>query len=258
MALSNSLIVNSSVPGHGGVVYFTQGGTLFFTGCTIAHSEAYAGGVMYVAMERSVHSNTVFSNCTIRESKAVYSNHGREVRGGAFHIDSNGCVTITGSSISGSSSAQAGGAISFYEGGGSVVVIECTIKHSYAGTIGGVIYVPSVGEPQLTFVCSIIEHSECIANVGAMYLEGGSVVLTCGSVLQHSRAGHGVQNSHAYGGALCIKGGSLKMTQNSTIVDSKGAMYGGGGVYVRRGAGGRGLQHNLKIKQHTLWWRSLH
>eukprot|EP00966_Prymnesium_polylepis_P245875 5687468-Prymnesium_polylepis.1 len=104
VALSNSLIVNSSVPRHGGVVFFTQGGTLFFTGCTIAHSEADSGGVMYVAMDRSADSNTVFSNCTIRESKAHnhdvahgYSGSGYDVRGGAFHINSNGCVTITGS-----------------------------------------------------------------------------------------------------------------------------------------------------------------
>ncbi len=113
--------------GNGGNIY--NSGTLNLDGCAVLGGSGSLGAGIFNSGSLNI------TNCLIANNHTCYG--GGTYAGGAIY--NAGVVTIQGSTLSGNSAAQRGGAI-YNEAGAAVTVRSCTIANNSAGVSGGGIY----------------------------------------------------------------------------------------------------------------------
>ena len=133
-----------------------------------------------------------------------------------------------------------GGAV--YMERGTFTMSGGTIKGCKAdkeGSKGGAVYIEGDGDTKFTMSGGAIEECMSATDGGAVYLKGGMVTLTGGTI-------SGNVTYEGNGGAVCIYGGDFylgqlsgetligeaKITQNAAFNKSNGVLGNGGGIYI--------------------------
>ena len=138
--------------------------------------------------------------------------------GGAVYLD-DGNVTLSGGTIQ-NCSAVRGGAV--YMTNGIFAMDGGNIKNCNAN-LGGAVYISGDSNP--SFIMSGGEISECISasHGGAVYLEGGTVTMTDGTVRDNKSIG-------GNGGGFYINKGTFTMADGA--ITGNYAQTNGGGIYI--------------------------
>jgi len=191
LTLDNLSLVHGKVPIHGGLVYSGGGGVTLSTVALSDSSADLSGGAVYSAGPLTV-SDSLFANCSAQSGGALYSEAGTvmtvtasrftnctAMSGGAIFtnmIGSTATVTVSGSSFSGCSAANAGGAIfgddvivttsdfsgcGAYYGGGiyswnQYTVTSSSFEDCRAGNAGGAVFGSSAA-PNFIRFCRIYQ-----------------------------------------------------------------------------------------------------
>jgi CSLREA domain-containing protein len=186
VAISGVTIQNGAT-GQGGGAIYNDGATLSISDCTITDNSAtYGGGSSYNG-----------------NGGAIYNN--------------GGSVTIQGSMLSDNQSrgvvvtAVAGGAI-YNTGGGTLQLVDSTLSDNQVSTIFG---------------------TDAAAQGGAVYNHNGSTVTAQNSDFLRNSA-TGIGNIVGDGGGIFNQGGTVILTDGS-IVGGNSADFKGGGIYNEDG-----------------------
>ena len=123
-----------------------------------------------------------------------------------------------------------GGAV--YMEQGTFIMNSGDIKNC-TGVNGGAVYIKGTDATSFTMNGGNISHSTAENSGGALYLEGGNVILKGGKIYKNLA-------EKGNGGGICIVGGNLEMPSESKAIIEENASYSkntsncgsGGGVYV--------------------------
>lgn len=155
-------------------------------------------------------------------------------KGGAVYIKGTSApkFNMTGGSISGCVSTSHGGAIYLEDGtvslGGTGSISNCE------GLKGGAIYIlkTSAHTPAFTMTAGSVSDCKSHSDGGAVYLEGGVVTISGGSINDNLAAGgNGGGVSIATGNFKMPEGGTAAITHNTALYQSS-VGGDGGGIYV--------------------------
>lgn len=253
---------NSALSTFGGAVY-GQGGVTTdvrtFTGCTFNDnfSASVGGAICDFSPDPLKVTNSSFTNNTASTERggAIYVQGSdtiniatREITGstftgnssadagGAVNFTDNINVTITGSTFTGNVAQQQGGAISFNDVldqlGAVRNISSCTFNGNISNNRGGAI--SDFDPDQLTINnCTFTANTAAVNYGGALYLQGGDATVGFG---QRNISNSTFSNNSAasVGGAIAeLSGNSIDMKGTSIIGNTAGAN--GGGIYLQAG-----------------------
>jgi hypothetical protein len=171
--LSSTLSGNSAQDG-GGIL---NGGPLTVSGCTLAGNTATGwdfGGVHYPGRGGAIDNSGDSTLTTVRDS--VFRCNSAELGGAIYSNAANGTLDVRGSTFSGNSASDSGGAI--YNQHSTATIQECTLSGNSAGTAGGGLFNAATG--MLTVKDSIVLHNVAphgadLYNLGVLTLDDSTV-----------------------------------------------------------------------------------
>lgn len=156
--------------------------------------------------------------------------------GGAIFIQDEN-VTLTNCTLTGNSSADAGGAIR-QETGGSLTLINCTFTTNTATSSGGALSLP--GTPTVNISNSTFASNFAVSGGAVNMFQGGSLTVT-GSTFNFNQA------TGSLGGAIFLNGSFTNAFVRNTTIHSNLADTSGGGIALSSSSAG-----TLAIQNSTI------
>ena len=221
--LENCTVKDSTAKAQGGGIYFGNGNTASFDGCTVTgnsvtNSDSKGGGV-YVPGGTTTFMDSTVSDCEAAYGGGWYQNNGTlyilggsisgsAVNGGGLYMnDANTKVYQYGGNMGGTATANGGGV---FKNNGTYTIGDATYAGTvYSGASIGSLSADGNGNPV---------YSATAVNGGSIYQNSGTVSLTAGSSVVGQAAGNG--------GGIWNKG-----TVNHNGGDVTGSAVNGGGVW---------------------------
>lgn len=189
-----------------GVFVVSSGAAFTLSNLTVTGGKAENGG--------AIDNN---GNTTIRS--VSFSGHRAGSYGGVIH-NNGGTLSVTGSTLSGTTFATYGGGISS-RGGGTVTINQSSISGNTAVYGAGIAI--SHGDGSLTLTNTKISGNQGYANGGGIHLDGGSGTVTANlidSAISDNLAG-------APGGGLSVSYGTVTLENTTVSGNSSNATSGG-------------------------------
>ena len=212
----------------GGAVYAEAGGTITADGkskITSNTTKSGNGGAVY---------SNGWMNVQLTEGSSLDENSATSGFGGAVYAEAGASITASGAStISGNSASAKGGAV-YMRGSASNMTLSGTsqMNNNTSGSDGGAVF--SIVD--LSFTASNSTISGCQAKAGSggaicVYDANATLALTAETTFSSCNA----YNSDAYGGAVCVDGGSLNLTSedNSAKFTDCSSFASGGAIYSK-------------------------
>jgi CSLREA domain-containing protein len=206
--------------GFGGAI--NNAGALTLVGVLIQSSEADRGGAVYSAAGASLTVNGgMFSG-----------NNATSVFGGGAFYNVNGSVTMTGSIVTGNTSAGNGGGLR--TDGGTVTITESTFSDNSSDGNGGAIASLANAAGSVSVIKSTLSGNDAVASGGGIYNQSPLTVLN--STISGNSAGAG-DNGLGSGGGIYNFLGSVEISfttmADNDATDAMG--FGGGNLFVELG-----------------------
>ena len=262
---------SNSAAASGGAIYTT--GTANVNGAEFNKNTAAAGGAIYTTDTTTIADSTFSENEAASNGGAVvtsgtgtttvtgstFDGNKAATAGGAIYNDSTGKLTVSGSEFT-NNTAVSGGAIDNNAPDGTVEITSSSFTNNSATTTGGAIR--NIGNVTITdsvFSGNTTPNttSDLTYDGGAIYNDGGSVVLTGNNVFTANKSSFGgaIYSGHnnatltidgatfggdsaALGNSASTDGGAIKVDFNSsanisnTIFNNNTAVRSGGAIAV--------------------------
>ncbi|MEM6688774.1 MAG: GEVED domain-containing protein [Planctomycetota bacterium] len=214
LTLRNSVVTGNEA-NNGGAIYLENDGTLNIESSEISNNRStYAGG----GAIQSNYGEINITDSTLDNNEAEYGD------GGAINHIGDGRIVITNSNITNNENSYAGyngGAI--YAAGGDVLLTGSVVSGNTSAGDGGAIY---GGDGDVTADNTEFSNNTSSYVGGAIHAEVGDVVLT-GSQVRNN------QSIRSSGGGLSVSDGNVRI--ESTIFETNLAVRSGGGISSSRG-----------------------